>query len=152
MKRLFLLCAMLWYGVALSGATVAPEFRNHQHENRSFFKHRPKADLGKHFFSMPEEMSSKKLSRMALILGILSMVLIGIGGVIYFTTFTLNMFPLFIVGALLGFCVIFISIKILGENDVNPKDVLRTTVGLVGVILGLALIMLTLISPLWVSL
>ena len=137
MKGLFLIFAVLWFGVTLSAATRAPELKQHHRENHWFSTHRPKADFGKHFFSMAEEKNTKKLSRAALISGILSAVTLGIGSVLFFATSSYTFSLFFLLGAALSICAFVISITVLRRKDSTKKDNLRSILGLIGGVLGL---------------
>lgn len=129
--------AALWYGIALSGSTAAPEFRPGHHENHWFSKHGPKAGFAKHFFSMPEGGNTKKVSRTALAFGLLGAAAAGIGSIIFFTTVSYSFIWFFMLAGLLGLFATIISINLLRKKDLSKEDIHRARFALVFGILGL---------------
>lgn len=141
MKRLFFVFAVLLFSVAPGEATNASGFRHPHRENRWLFKHRPEADSGKYFFSMTEEMSAKKLSIVALALGIFSTLFVLSGYVAIGLSFSTLSVWFFIFGIGMGIIALINSKNVFRRNNSSNRDRLRATFGVVGAIIGFNLML-----------
>lgn len=141
MKRLLLVFAVLWYGVALSGATTAPELGGRRHQNHWFSTHYAKTDFGKYFFPKEDERSTAKLSRTALALGIFSTLFVAAGYLVVFSSLSILSILFFVAGIAMGIGALIHSKKVFRRNDSGYKDNRRATFGLIGGILGLTMML-----------